>query len=204
MQRALERYGIGIVVGSIVTVGLLYLMQAAISNDENPLNEAPDVRDVEIIRLLEDTNPKIKPPEQKPPPPPEEFPPDIPEPDVIIGEGEGWTPVEWETPGPSGPAIGPGGYSRDGEYLPVNKVRPTYPRIALQRGIEGYVIVQFTVTENGKVEDPSVHEAVPPGIFDRAALQAALKFTYRPRVVDGVPVRVNGVKNKIVFELENE
>ena len=35
----------------------------------------------------------------------------------------------------------------DGEYLPIVKVQPVYPRRALSRGIEGYVIVEFTVTK---------------------------------------------------------
>ena len=39
----------------------------------------------------------------------------------------------------------------DGEYLPIVKVQPIYPRRALQRGIQGYVIVEFTVTKNGSV-----------------------------------------------------
>lgn len=204
MQKVFERYGVGIVVGSVVTVGLLYLMQAVISSDKNPLNEAPDYRPIDIVRLLDDVEPPKIDRKTPPPPPPEEFPPDIPEPDVDLSGGDGWTALEFDTQGPAGPVIGVGDYSSDGEYLPINKVRPQYPRRALQRGIEGYVIVEFTVTENGKVEDPFVHEADPPGIFDRAALNAALKFTYRPRVVDGTPIRVRGVRNKIIFELEDE
>jgi protein TonB len=33
-------------------------------------------------------------------------------------------------------------------------------------------------------------------------LRAALKFKYRPRVVDGRPVEVSGVRNQFVFELD--
>lgn len=205
MQHVLERYGVGIVVGSAVTVGLLYLMQAAITSDKNPINEAPDIRTMDIVRLMEDIEPKKKPPAKKPPPPPDQLPPDLPRPDEILEGADPWHSSELIDPiGPSGSDVGPGIYSSDGEYLPLNKVQPDYPRRALQRGIEGYVIVEFTVTENGKVEDPFVYKAEPPGIFDRAALQAALKFSYRPRVVDGIPIRVNGVRNKITFELEDE
>ena len=94
--------------------------------------------------------------------------------------------------------------SKDGEYLPVVKVHAEYPARAIERGIEGSVTVEFTVTEKGIVEDPVVVESDPPGIFDRAALNAALKFKYKPKVVDGQPIRVDGVKHKIVFELEDE
>jgi protein TonB len=96
---------------------------------------------------------------------------------------------------------GIGGFSGDGEYLPIVKVQPVYPRRALQRGIEGYVIVEFTVTKAGAVRDPFVVEADPPGIFDNAAMKAALKFKYKPRVIDGEPIEVPGVQNKISFNI---
>ena len=81
------------------------------------------------------------------------------------------------------------------------KVAPVYPRRALTRGIEGYVLLEFTVNSAGAVENPVVVEADPPGIFDRAAVQAALKFKYKPKVVNGEPIAVAGVRNRITFEL---
>lgn len=92
--------------------------------------------------------------------------------------------------------------SGDGEYLPIVKVAPVYPRRALQRGIEGYVIVEFTVTKQGSVRDPIVVEAEPEGIFERAALDAAMKFKYKPRVVNGEPAEVSGIQNRISFEID--
>ncbi len=77
-----------------------------------------------------------------------------------------------------------------------------YPRRALSRGIEGYVIVKFTVTRQGTTRDHVIVESKPKGIFDRAALQAATKFKYKPRVVDGQPIEVPGVLNKITFLIE--
>ncbi len=89
------------------------------------------------------------------------------------------------------------------EYLPIVKVGAKYPRRALKRGIEGFATVEFAVSVKGNVEDPVVVESDPPGIFDRAAIHAVLQSKYRPRIVDGMPVRVEGVKHKIVFEIEN-
>jgi protein TonB len=86
--------------------------------------------------------------------------------------------------------------------LPIVKVSPIYPRRAQSRGIEGYVIVEFIVTKNGSVRDAIVVEAKPEGIFDQAAMAAALKFKYKPRVVDGVAMEVAGVQNKISFQIE--
>ena len=91
----------------------------------------------------------------------------------------------------------------DGEYLPIVKVQPIYPRRALSRGIEGYVIVEFTVTKQGTTRDHFIVEGKPSGMFDRAAIQAAAKFKYKPRVVDGEPIEVPGVQNIIRFQIED-
>ena len=99
--------------------------------------------------------------------------------------------------------IGGGGFSSDGEYLPIVKVAPVYPRRAQTRGIEGYVILEFIVTRTGSVINPVIVEAKPPGIFDRAAINAALKFKYKPKVVNGEAIDVAGVRNRITFELED-
>ena len=75
------------------------------------------------------------------------------------------------------------------------------PARALNRGLEGYVIVEFTVTENGSTRDAFVVESTST-LFDRAAIEAALKFKYKPRVIDGTPVEVPGVRNRISFAIE--
>ena len=92
--------------------------------------------------------------------------------------------------------------SGDGEYLPIVKVAPIYPRRALSRGIEGYVIVEFTVTKQGTVRNPVVIEAKPEGIFNQSAMAAAKKFKYKPRVIDGQATEVAGVQNKNHFQNE--
>jgi protein TonB len=92
--------------------------------------------------------------------------------------------------------------SGDGEYLPIVKVTPVYPRRALQRGIQGYVIVEFTVSKIGAVIDAFVVEANPEDIFDQAAIDAAKKFKYKPRVVNGEPAAVSGVQNRITFKID--
>ena len=138
----------------------------------------------------------------KPPPPPDEPPPDMPKPtfDTNVSMGVEIGGIDMDINVDMG---GTGGFSSDGEYLPIVKVAPVYPRRALTRGIEGYVILEFTVTRMGTVMNPVVIEAKPTGIFDRAALQAALKFKYKPKVVNGEPIEVRGVRNIIRFELED-
>jgi protein TonB len=91
----------------------------------------------------------------------------------------------------------------DGDYLPVVKVAPVYPQAARKERIEGFVVVEFSVGSNGLTQQARVVEASPPDIFDRAALAAVSKFRYKPRVVDGDPVAVTGVRNRITFVLND-
>ena len=67
--------------------------------------------------------------------------------------------------------------------------------------MEGYVLLEFTVTRAGSVKDVVVLESTSP-IFEKAAMVAAYKFKYKPRVVDGEPVEVPGVVNQINFAAE--
>ncbi len=92
--------------------------------------------------------------------------------------------------------------SGDGEYLPIVKVAPIYPRRAQTRGITGYCIVEYTVTTSGAIRDPKTVDCQPSGVFDKASVKASLKFKYKPRVVDGEAIEVAGVQNKFTYELE--
>ena len=97
---------------------------------------------------------------------------------------------------------GPGALAvADGEYLPIVRVAPQYPTRALSRGLEGYVDLMFAVTEAGSVADPVVTYSTSK-LFERAAIKAVLGFKYKPRVVDGQPVRTEGVETRIRFELQ--
>lgn len=195
------RYLIGLGLGAVVTFGLFYLMQYLISSDDTGLDEAGKLATVELVEVREEEELQTRDRKPKPPPPPDEPPPDMPDPTFdsnveAVGVDIGGANMDANIDINAG-----SGFSSDGEYLPIVKVAPVYPRRALTRGIEGYVLLEFTVTSNGAVRDPVVIEADPPGIFDRAAIQAALKFKYKPKVVNGEPIDVAGVRNLITFEL---
>ena len=97
--------------------------------------------------------------------------------------------------------IGSGLRATDGEYLPIIKVAPQYPRRALARGIEGYVVLQYTVTPQGTVKDPIVIEAKPETIFNKVAIESAKRYKYKPRVIDGKAQEVKNVRTRIIFNL---
>jgi protein TonB len=76
----------------------------------------------------------------------------------------------------------------EGDIIPVVVIRPIYPREAAISGIEGWVKIEFTITEAGTVKDPRVVDARPARVFNRAAIRAMLKWKFKPRVVEGVAV----------------
>ncbi len=185
-----------------ITAGLFTLMTYLIYMNEEGPKETEDIKIADIIMpdtTVETRYEAEKPdkPEEPDTPPPEAPKPDLDTPDVDL------TGIKIAAPTAKTDlnVQGVGGFSGDGEYLPIVKVQPQYPRRALSRGIEGYVIVEFTVTKSGAVRDPIVVESDPPNIFDRAAIKAAEKFKYKPRVVDGEPIEVPGVQNKITFAI---
>jgi protein TonB len=201
----LGRVGIGLVMAGVITFGLLFLMQLLIATGARNDKEFDSGRIVDFVRVKREETIERKKPKPKKPPAPEQPPPDMPQPQMDQMDPSA------ETIGISAPSVGAdvnisanfGFSASDGEYLPIVKVAPIYPRRAQSRGLEGYVLLEFVVTAAGTVRDPVVIEADPPGVFDRAAMNAALKFKYKPRVIDGEPVEVPGVRNLIRFELQD-
>jgi len=184
-----------------VVIGLFLVMNSLIDRDfENPDIKARKIADLvqpdEDIQL-ETTTPKPDKVED-----PEEPPPDLEmvELDVDVDiDAENFAP----TINPDVSFDDLGNVHGDGEYLPIVKVAPIYPRRAQTRGITGYCIVEYTVTTSGAIRDPVAVDCQPSGVFESASLKASLKFKYKPRVVDGEPIEVPGVQNKFTYELEN-
>ena len=98
-------------------------------------------------------------------------------------------------------------------YQPLFKRAPTYPRSALARNAEGFVLLEFAVDEMGFVREPKVVESKldkessrvgQSGVvraLEDAAIKAAKRFRYAPKFVDGEPVVVERVRNRIVFQI---
>lgn len=198
------RYAFSIVVGVIVTLSLLFVMQLLIATGKAALSKPRDRAQLDFVRVRRNENLNVEDFTPDKPPPPPETPPETP-------------PQEMDSVDPNAPTInvappsvsadtnigGPGGMNiAEGDYLPIVRVAPVYPARALSRGLEGYVDLVFTVTTAGTVADPAV-EFSTSSLFERAAIRAVMKFKYKPRVVDGVPVDVPNVKTRIRFQLED-
>jgi protein TonB len=198
------RYALSIVIGVVVTLSLLFLMQLLIASGKAALSEPRARAQLDFVRVKRNENLNTEDFTPEKPPPPPEVPPETP-------------PQEMDAVDPNAPSIniapptvsadtnigGPGGMNiAEGDYLPIVRVAPVYPARALSRGLEGYVDMSFTVTTAGTVRDPIVLFSTS-SLFERSATRAVMKFKYKPRVVDGIPVDVSGVKTRISFQIED-
>jgi periplasmic protein TonB len=183
-----------------VAIGLFYIMQSLVDRDfEQEDVKARKIADIVVPDKVIETNLKEVLPEKIEDP--EEPPPDL-EPIQFDTDVDMGVVNTAPTTGISLKLSSSGMSSGDGEYLPIVKVAPIYPRRAQTRGISGYCIVEYTVTKTGSIRDPKPVDCQPSGIFESASVKAATKFKYKPRVVDGEPIEVAGVQNKFTYELE--
>ena len=201
MNRNLIRLAIGAVLAIPVAGGLFFIMQYLIATADPKIDDTKQRKLADIFMPEREIETNLK--EQKPDKveDPEEPPPDLDTPDVDMDMD-----VEVLNVAPTAQvdvSIESSGMSSgDGEYLPIVKVAPIYPRRAQTRGITGYCIVEYTVTASGAIRDPKAVDCQPAGVFDAASVIAATKFMSKPRVVDGVGFEVGGVQNKFTYELE--
>ena len=204
-----NKYIAGSGFAALITLGLFFLMVALISLGDSsiPTDNSRKLGDVIMPdRVIDTLFDNVEKPEE-----PDEQPEDIAQPELDLAPLAG---VDVSVPKPKTNFAGGGSFFRDGEYIPLFKVTPIYPRRAQERGIMGYAIVSFTITETGTVEnsvplegmcgDPTDPDTVyrTCTIFNSAASRAALKLKYKPKIVDGNAVRVDDVPHKFTFILE--
>lgn len=198
------RLVIGTIVALSVTLSLFWLMQYLIETADRTLNDSGAGNLIDFVRVKRNEEVRQRQAKPKKPPPPDAPPPQPPTPqlDNLNPNAEKVAikavPVETDIEMTGGFSLGVG----EGDYLPIVKVAPIYPNRALSRGIEGFCVVQYTVTRQGTVRDPVVVEdQCSSSLFHSASVNAALKFKYKPRIMDGEAVEVPGVQNKFTYEI---
>jgi protein TonB len=197
----MARYSISFITGVAVTLWLLWLMQVLIATGKKAVVDESDFTLGDFIRVQRDEVINQDEDDPEPPPEVEDPPPELPE----VQADDLDTSQSLSMGGPGGRldfnmkagGIGLG----DGDYLPIVKVAPIYPRRAQTRGLEGQCLIEFTVTSTGTTKDAFAVECTS-SLFANASVKAALKFKYKPRVVDGVATEVSGVQHIITFKLE--
>ena len=204
VKRRVGRYFLALAIGSFAALSLLWVMQFLIATGQAAITEALDARFVDFVRVKREETIERK--EEKPERPPEvdEQPPDLPQQDMDNSDFDSAVAVSAPSPNLDvGLDSELGDFSlAEGDYLPIVKVAPMYPRRAQSRGLEGYCDLQFTVTPLGTTADVSVIECTS-SLFERASVQALLKFKYKPRVVNGTAIAVPGLRHRITFQIED-
>lgn len=200
MGSSFVRVLVGALVAVPVAIGLFFLMHSLINRDyEQQDIETRKIADIVVPEAEIEVNVRQAKPEKVEDP--EQPPPDLPTPDIDMDMD--LNVVNTAPRASVDVQISATGISGDGEYLPIVKVAPVYPRRAQTRGISGYCIVEYTVTRTGSIRDPRAVDCQPSGVFESASVAAAEKFKYRPRIVDGEPIEVAGVQNMFTYELED-
>lgn len=104
-------------------------------------------------------------------------------------------------PPPEGPRVKFIPY--DDPPLPLTPIRPKYPEIAQEAGIEGTVVVQVFVDENGLVDEAVILQGVPNSELDEAAAEAIKAVRFDPAKQKGKPVGV-WISIPVNFRLDNK
>ena len=204
-----NKYAAGIGLSLLITSGLFFIMVILISLGDSGMKEDKSIKLADVVmpeRQIDTFMTEVDKPEK-----PEEQPEDIAQPELDL---QPLTGIDVSMAKPKANFKASGNFFRDGEYIPLFKVQPIYPRRAQERGTEGFAITSFTITETGTVEDAIALEGYcgdpedpnaqmrECSIFNSASVRASLKLKYKPKIVDGKPTAVEAVKHRFTFKME--
>ncbi len=205
MNTRAIRLGISVPLAIFVTIALFWLMNYLITHGMNAITEEFRGGLIDFTRVDRDETAQTKDrtlpdrpdtPDVPPPPPPMNF---------NINAAPDSRGVAINAPALSrGLNLDRSGLAMptDGDVIPLVRIPPQYPQRAASRGINGWVQLEFTITESGGVEDIIVIAAEPTGYFERAAERALARWKYKPKIVEGRPARRYNNQVVITFEME--
>ena len=187
-----------------INFSMFLLMESMISQDRVRVVNLVDAEAIEFVRTPMEEELRTKDRRRPPPPKPQEI--ERPRADVTdIAQRANAFPAQAAfditsmlADGGAGVALGQtlagGGNDLNimmaDDLVPISMLPPQYPPSARARDIEGWVDIIFKVTERGTVSEVEVVESNPPQVFDRAAIDAAKRWRFRPVTEDGSPVAV--------------
>jgi protein TonB len=194
-----------------ITLGLFLFMYKLISLGRDQKTELDAIAGIHFgpVEIPDEIQTKNRRKPKKPPPPKD--PPPPPKMQISKIDQQVQNMPRIDIPNLDMPLVGGAGVfvgnlqqidqTAEGDIIPVVVIRPMYPREAAISGTEGWVKVEFTITEVGTVKNPRVIDAKPPRIFNREAIRAILKWKFKPRVIEGVAVERQAVQT-IDFSLD--
>ncbi len=202
----MKRLLLALPLGLMATFALFWLMQWMIGGQRAVPRSSKKILMTEFVRLKKESTVQTKqrqlpepPPEKQPPPPP----PAAMQPTPVAAQAD--TP-RLDMPAldiplnssrfagsvVTGIQMGQGKISTN--LIPLVRIPPRYPMRAARRRIEGWVKVEFTITEQGTVKNPVIVESHPSDIFDRAALNAIRRWKFKPKIIDGIPFEQRAIQ----------
>lgn len=198
------RLGLSVLLGGVVTLALFFLMQWLIAGPGGAARDDVYGQVIDFVRVRQDseTERRLRKPIKKLEKPAPKTPnidvgptqkPRLSMPTNITNDMK----LGFQLAG----GLDFGAAPSDADVIPLVRIEPNYPERALSRGIEGWVLLEFSITPQGTVKDVSVVDSDPPRIFDRAAERAVRKWKYRPRIEDGEAVTRTGVQIVLTFKM---
>ena len=190
---------------------LFYIMSVLISSGKNLYGKSD--KDANIYFLINESIDELELRDRRRPKKPkqEEIPPETPKikvqqteiqkPEMSSSLPDLELPTDFNVDG----VLGVGqGMSQNTEVTPIFRINPSYPRQAALKQIEGFVILQFDITESGETDNISILQASPPQIFNSSSIQALKRWKYKPKMEEGKPVRQNDIKVQLDFKLSQD
>lgn len=199
-------FGSALPVAMGVTLFLFWLMPMLIASGIPALQETVRSAAIDFVRTQREETVKLKErklPEKvetapEPPPPPPS--------NIVLDDRPGSVAITMAAPAVTKsielsrsalPAV------TDAAPVPLVRIPPEYPAGALMRGFEGWVQLEFDITETGVTENIRVVNAEPPDIFDKAAVRALSRWRYKPMIADGRPAKYYKAIVVITFDLDD-
>jgi protein TonB len=195
------RFPIAGLLGFVVTGAMFWFLWALITGGQGAIDLRPAVR-IDFTPLRQDTATESK-RDKVERPKPQQIPemPDMARTTFDAGANTANFNLDVSTDVSMGGITVSGGSDRD--IIPLVRINPDYPRRAQERGIEGWVQFEFTITTSGTVKDVKVIDSEPKGLFEDAATKAILRWKYNPKVEEGRAVERRGVRVILRFDLED-
>ncbi len=164
----------------VVHVGIMLLGFYSLQRFENDIEiETEGQIIIENIEIPETQQFETPPPPARPSIPVESEDDDLAD-DLTIEETDLDNFDAWDAPPPppSGPQVKFIPY--DKAPVPLMPIRPVYPDIAQEAGIEGQVIVQCFIDDKGRVKETIVLKGIPNTGLNESAVEALRKTRFRP------------------------
>jgi len=195
----------------LTTFTIFFMMESLVAVGKASIEKPPRASRIDFVRLNRNSELNLKARELPRKPPPKMTPskPAVDYESVDTVADNAPTKLTVSRPGLDSSLTLAGGVDlgsapMDRDAVPIVRVEPMYPARAAQRNIEGWVLVEFSITKMGTVNNAKVVRSEPGKIFNRSALKAANKWKYKPKVENGVAVETHGHRKKLKFTLSDD